>query len=771
MKKKTLKLFHQISCLIILLFISSIAPGFITLFAMDTTTIDSSDPNVVIIIGDSLEYISSLKVIKGKGHISVEQNLKKITSDEIEYYLDTYNINAAGNVEFKDEGTTFKGDNIIYNTKTLTGTFDNATIFSKPWFFITQKFEKIDKKAFKTEDNIIMTTCDLKPPHYNFEAKKMYVYLDDKIIAYHVFFHIGKVPIMYSPIYYYSLKYSPFYFIPSYDSKNGWWFNSKLHFTTPPYTYGSFILDWWQKRGWGKGLEYNYYVDDNRRGTFYLYNIDQKPIYFDTSRGRFYNPSGVDPIERSKSHYSLTHTFNNSNITAKLNYKKLSDPDFEIDYEKSPERYLKEDVNMTVAKSAPTHTISVFTQEIKNWDESKKDYVEESKTFPELKVDFLNRPIFEINGKAIYHKLDILYANRFEKIYNNPYTLVADTDYYYQKALLSQALMTSFNPFPRTSLTPTIKYIQNWYSNHDPFDHRDRNYGIYITQLGLTINLTRNLRTEFNHEYNKQLDELYGTGYEEFKGVAVNNLKGLIVLENTKQDAKLSIETNYDFRKINDEPKRDYRSRFGDLKTTLLLSSENTYKLTSDFYRDIYADEYDPYTTEYQNSHKPKNRLSDTYAEFTHQFNSETKLDLNSRYYYIFDGELQSAPYSRYYYIFVNKFMPPHKSSYASFNAALQFKLTKNWSVLYKEFFRNSKIHQTFYLNEFLHNFKREEQSIELKRDLHCWEASFIMSQRLSPYEDVLTQEYTIKFSIKALPDKDFLKIKPSMSPYSTYYK
>ncbi|MBI4650802.1 LPS-assembly protein LptD, partial [Candidatus Desantisbacteria bacterium] len=471
-----------------------------SVYAMDlndsTNTIRiSSSLDSINITGDYLEYISSQKKIIGKGNIILEQNSKKISADEIEFDVATNIIVAVGNVSFIEGNTEFKGEKVVYDTKKLTGIFEKSSIYNKPWFFKTSKFEKLEKKILKTQDDIVMTSCDLPNPHYDFTAKKMIVYLDDRVVAYDVVFHIGEIPFFYLPIYYYSLKYSPFYFKPGYNTKYGWLFNSKIHFTTPPYVYGSFIFDGWQRRGYGKGVEWNYYVDDNRRGTLYFYGIDEKPVLFDSTKGRYYSPSVEEPVKRWKSQVYFTHELQ-PKLTAKMNYERISYPDFKWDYEDIRERRLSEDLNFTLLKTEDTYNASLYFSEINNWNESKQRYAENTKTIPEVKLDFLKRPIWDINKYTIYYKLDLLYANTLYENYYNSYSGVTAIDYYLSNAYIAQALMTSFYPFPRTSLSPTIRYNEYWYSSHDPVKSEDRIYGTYGTQLVLTNNFTRNLWNE-----------------------------------------------------------------------------------------------------------------------------------------------------------------------------------------------------------------------------------------------------------------------------------
>ncbi len=711
--------------------------------------------NAIIITGDYLEYIASDKIIKGKGNVKIEQMSKILNADEVKFNIDTNELEATGNVYLKEGETIFKGEKINYNTKKSTGTFLNSKIYNKPWYFKTPKFKKDQKNSFEADNNIIMTTCDKEYPHYNFTAKKMIVYIDDKVLAFNVFFYVGNVPVLYSPYYYFLLKYSPFYFKPGYSTKYGWWYNSKLHYTAPPYSYGSFILDFWQRRGYARGLEYNYFVDDKRKGTMYFYDIDQKPVWYDTTRGRFYNPAGEDTIDRWKSQVYFTHELY-PNFFAKLNYDRLSDPDFLFDYEDIQGKRTTENINFTLLKTSDTHNISLFFQELKSWKpnkNNKNEFLIDNKATPEMKIDFARKPIIEILEQPIYYKLDLLYANRFQKYYENTYLNIKADDYYYRSFNISQALMTSFYPFQRTSLSPTIKYDQNWYSDHNPVNLNDRNFGVYGTQLKLVTNITRNIRNELTHDYSKQLDELDGTEYFLYKGLIKNKLNNIIYLENTKQSTGISVESNYELRKsIYETTYRDYRSRFSDLKTSIYVKKDDNIKIISNLYWDIYLDEYDSYTPEYQKWHRKKFKLNDTSIEFTEKIGKEASFNLNSKYYKVYIDGIGPEP--------------AKISSFASIGGTLQLKLTKNWSVIYRDSFKNAEITNKFHIRDF----ERERQDIELIRDLHCWEAIFSVRQRLSPYDNILVKEFWFNISLKALPGQKFEFKEPSLSPYSTYY-
>ncbi|MBI5208053.1 MAG: LPS-assembly protein LptD [Candidatus Firestonebacteria bacterium] len=713
----------------------------------------TEETNPITITGDYLEYVSSQNTVFGKGNVHIIQSLKKLSADEVEYNLDSSKIIATGNVIFEEKGTVFKGNKIIYNVKDGTSIAEESIIYSTPWHFKTAKVYKTDKKTFKTETPIIMTTCDNEDPHYNFEANKMIIYLNDKIIAHNVFFHVGQVPVLYSPVYVYLLKYTPFYFLPGYNSKYGWWAKTALHFTTPPYTYGSFLFDLWERRGYGKGIKYNYYVDENKRGSFYFYSNDERAIYFDTSKGRYYNPYGVDPLNRWKSQIYISHEII-PKLTVKVSYKRLSDPDFELDYENVPVRYLNEDVNFSLIKSEDTYTISALRQDVNTWDDSLKEYVENTKAIPEIKLDFIKKPIGEILNQSIYYKPDILYSYRFQKHYKNDSTGIEATDYFYRNAYVSQSLMTSFNLLPRTSLSPTVRYIQNWYSNHDPVNLKDRNYGSYDTQLRLTLDITSYLRNELIHDYTRQLDELTGTGYTIYNGIVKNEIKDIISLETSEEELKLSIETSYELRKREREEIPEYRTKFRDIASFLQFEPNNNLKIGNESRWDIYADENDKYEAKYQGIHKEKFKLNDTYIELKYKLTENSKIGFNSRYYHIYIDEtepsLPGLPLLR------------STNSYASITGDLQFEFSKKWMIVFRDYFRNNDIYKRFYGKDF----KREQQSIEFIRDLHCWEVHFSIK---NIYEDTMVQEFWINFRLKAFPGQK-IEIKEPRSTYSTFY-
>ncbi|MBI4649762.1 hypothetical protein HY745_00355, partial [Candidatus Desantisbacteria bacterium] len=132
--------------------------------------------------------------------------------------------------------------------------------------------------------------------------------------------------------------------------------------------------------------------------------------------------------------------------------------------------------------------------------------------------------------------------------------------------------------------------------------------------------------------------------------------------------------------------------------------------------------------------------------------NSETKFRLFSKYYHVYiDG------------IGIN---PPLSSSYSTIEGSLEFKLSKNWRIIYFDYFRNSKIKDKFEMKDFL----REEQRIEMTRDMHCWEAIFSIRQKYYSDESVLGQEFMVNFRLKAFPGQKLLELKAPSSPYSTYY-
>ncbi|MDD5680136.1 MAG: LPS assembly protein LptD [Candidatus Omnitrophica bacterium] len=243
----------------------------------------------IIVNGDKVQYDYANKMVTGTGNVSITYKDVKLTCDTIVVNIDQKEGVAEGNVTLYQEGNTFTSDKVVYNFATKKGELDKGAMNMPPWYGKAQLIEKVDDKLFVLRQSYI-TTCDLTQPHYRVEAKTIKIYLNDRVTAWHVFFLIGNVPVMYVPYYNHPLKDNmpQVDIVPGYDKDWGAYALTAWRYYFHPDSKGHIHLDYRTRRGLGTGVDYNYGLRKFGKGYIrFYYTHDLKPsVETDDNRWR-----------------------------------------------------------------------------------------------------------------------------------------------------------------------------------------------------------------------------------------------------------------------------------------------------------------------------------------------------------------------------------------------------------------------------------------------------------------------------------------------------
>jgi parvulin-like peptidyl-prolyl isomerase len=171
-------------------------------------------------------------------------------------------VEAEGNVslEMKDQIVTAK--HLIFDLKSKKGMMKDGISFDDPWYNSGKKMSR-----FNEEDSFIekgsMTSCSLTHPHYSFEASNIVIHLKKELIAKHVIFKVGGIPLLYLPVYRRSLepeKRSRFIFKIGSNTFEGYFVKNILPIRWRMID-GSIFLNYTTRRGTSGGIEFDYDAD------------------------------------------------------------------------------------------------------------------------------------------------------------------------------------------------------------------------------------------------------------------------------------------------------------------------------------------------------------------------------------------------------------------------------------------------------------------------------------------------------------------------------
>jgi LPS-assembly protein len=178
-------------------------------------------PNTFFTSAIQQEKNGSNYILRGNAQLEATDWILK--ADEIEYDEESREAHARGNVRFEDfkTGEKLNASRIDYNVEDETGKFFDvsgvspAKIDARPGILTTSNpFYFQGKWAEKLEDRYIIydgfvTDCKVPNPWWILKGPKFDIVPYDRALAYHSWYRVRSIPVLYSPVFYRSLKKYP----------------------------------------------------------------------------------------------------------------------------------------------------------------------------------------------------------------------------------------------------------------------------------------------------------------------------------------------------------------------------------------------------------------------------------------------------------------------------------------------------------------------------------------------------------------------------------
>ncbi|MDP3791647.1 MAG: hypothetical protein Q8R38_06360 [Candidatus Omnitrophota bacterium] len=249
----------------------------------------------IVVNGDKVEYFHEQKRVVGTGNIFIDYEDVRLTCEKVTVYLDTREAIAEGNVKITQKDAYFTGDKINYNFDKRTGTAIDAYINYVPFYGKWQKIDKVGESQVGIEKGY-MTTCDLEKPHYRIEAKKVEIYLEDKVIAKNIVAYVGNCPIMWLPYYYQPIKEQSAHItiMPGHDRDWGYYALMSMKYDYSEIFKGRYRFDYRTKNGIAVGIDNSYKLEGLGEGIANFYYADENNEYL-----------SYKPITREEGKYRL----------------------------------------------------------------------------------------------------------------------------------------------------------------------------------------------------------------------------------------------------------------------------------------------------------------------------------------------------------------------------------------------------------------------------------------------------------------------------------
>jgi len=225
---------------------------------------------------DKLEYDAETGSLFGSGSVLCEQGPLSIRADTFYLSVEKNIMEAYGKVVLKDGETSVFGELLFFDWNTKKGTISPAVGSEGYWKFFSEKVDRIDDQRLVSH-NARFTTCDRNPAHYYVHSKKATIKLKKSVVFKHAFIMIDEVPVFYLPVYYRSLKERKVSIRvkPGYNKTDGIILLTEIGYPTSEHTYLTGLIDYYEERGTGKGMQFDYYTEE-LKGSIYGYTINER---------------------------------------------------------------------------------------------------------------------------------------------------------------------------------------------------------------------------------------------------------------------------------------------------------------------------------------------------------------------------------------------------------------------------------------------------------------------------------------------------------------
>ena len=418
-----------------------------SLFPQDTQS-DNQANLPVIVDGDTVFAESGL--IKAKGNVRISYKDIKAFCDEAEVDTKTSLGKLKGNVRIEHEKGTIYGEQISYDFAKKTAQINNMHLASAPFYAFGGLVEKISEEEYHMNDAYV-TTCDLEEPHYKLCAKRILFYPGRKVVAKNVVMKVGNIPVFYIPYYVQpdKDKMPRVTLVPGKDDDMGMYMLSAWRYYFNEEFKGRIHLDYYEKKGFGRGITHKFNSQNFGDGIAKLYYIDDNDkMSFDGQ------PTGSDRYKAQ-----VRHSWNISpDLNSVLEFHKFSDVDFMKDYfYREYERDLQPESYLLLSRRLEDASLSLFTQKRVNNFWSQTEYL------PQLKFEKFRTPM---GSTKLYFNSDYSLANLTYKV-AAPSDIDSDAlraDFY--NAFTYQEKLAWVNFAPYVGLRETY-YSKNGFGDED----------------------------------------------------------------------------------------------------------------------------------------------------------------------------------------------------------------------------------------------------------------------------------------------------------------
>jgi hypothetical protein len=180
------------------------------LLPFDKRASESQEGDIILHHADFIEHKEGQgneELVFLSGDVVITYRQKNISADEVRINIDQGIITGTGHIVFIDEyKKKYIAEQFFYDTETDEGIFFEGKTSLKKFIYSGKTIKKINESEKFISEDITLTTCNIKYPHYRVEADELYYYDNDYVLIKNASFYFGQDPLIILPYYYRNLQ-------------------------------------------------------------------------------------------------------------------------------------------------------------------------------------------------------------------------------------------------------------------------------------------------------------------------------------------------------------------------------------------------------------------------------------------------------------------------------------------------------------------------------------------------------------------------------------
>lgn len=712
----------------------------------------------------AIEYQVDQEKIKLLGNSQLNWKTISLNAEEIDYDLKKEALLAYGRKSEQKGETTYVGAPVLKDgSEQMVGkqmAYDLKAKKGKVWAGETNLEAGVYRGELLrkiSDDELLVnsarfTTCDKNDPHYYFGSSKMKIITQDKVIARPVVLYIAGLPVAALPFYIFPIKPGRHSgFLPldfgNFTGLDRFVRNIGYYWAASQYWDLETALDVYEQSGiilrGSTRYSVRYLLNGTVSGSFK--REIQKNLFAETKNYRW---------DLQVNHYqTFSPTFTMSaygTFLSDRNYYR----DFNLNADERRNRILRSQVNFS--KRWSTIGTSLALDQNLNLDtENRTLYL------PRATISKSSSPIFPGTSSQSKKWYNFIYYSLNSNFTNlNQRDKDTSGSFLYKKFMTSDNFLSlnfSQNIFRYFSFSPRVNYRETWYYvfntnlskdsvSTENFERRGTYdlginfqtnlYGTFLTGIGNVIGFRHVMTPSVGFGWqpkfteNEALRIFTGAGgfssQRQFMNFSLNNLFQMKMKQNDQERKielfNLNFASGYDFK----TPTRKLSPLSTILRTAAIPHLDLALSAVHDF--------YDPLTNKFLRF-SPRLATFNISGNLNFQGTSATEAPPTEGYTSSSKNNWKVAVSHNYSEIRTST--ATVKTHWLGFNT--QFLVTRNWFLTYSSRY---DVEQKKFV----------DQTFEIYRDLHCWEA------RLVWVPDGFREGFYFRINIKALPDVKFEK-------------